>query len=52
MGHYREENYYCYKEGAGYHTQNGEKLQINSGDKVEFTFNEQGQVVYSRLKPT
>jgi hypothetical protein len=22
-GHYREEYYYCYKEGAGYHTQNG-----------------------------
>ena len=27
-----------------------EKLQINSGDKVEFTFNEQGQVVLQPVK--
>ena len=27
-----------------------EKLQINSGDKVEFTFNEQGQVVIQPVK--
>ena len=26
------------------------KLQINSGDKVEFTFNEQGQVVLQPVK--